>query len=209
MSTQLNDPSLSDQQLVAEARAGSTVAFAMLTERYYGKIWRFLLGQSRDPDLADDLTQETFLLAFDRLAQLADDGAFPPWLYRIARNRLRSHGRRSALRQLLPLDWLEDRGRTHAALVAALDVIEQHERRDLIASALSGLRPAYREAVLLRHLDGFSYEEIGQILGISAGAAKKRCNRATRQFRKRYIELTDESIPEEADYVQVLRSPER
>jgi RNA polymerase sigma-70 factor (ECF subfamily) len=177
-----------DHTLVAAARARSEAAFETLVTRYYPAVYRFLRQQSREVELARDLTQETFLAAYQHLDQLRDDRAFVPWLYQIARNRLSSH-RRSPVRRIITFarlgawSWRVPKGLSEAGPSEAVD------ERELIEHILGTLSPALREAFLLRHLEGFRAPEIAMILDISTGTAQRRINRAEECFRRRYRDL--------------------
>ncbi len=175
-----------DQRLVVAARAGCDQAFTVLVERYHAQVLRYFARQTGDPELAADLTQETFLDAFRRLERLTDDRPFAAWLFRIAHNNLLHEWRRQRVRRLISLDWLcASAGERHGALRAG-DATPQSHERDLIQRALDDLSPNLRAALLLHSLCGFSGEEVAAILGISPAATRQRIARAKEHFRRRY-----------------------
>lgn len=180
---------------------GSRAAFDILVDRYHASLLRYLTRQTGNPELAADLTQETFLAAFRCLDQLAADDAFAGWLYGIARNQLRMEWRRRRLRRLVSLDWLPPLREGDNAALRLPDASRPCEERDRIQRALDRLSSAQREALLLHSLGGFTGEEVARILGISPAAARKRISRAAADFRRQY---GDEAERDDSD---VLLSP--
>ena len=181
---------MNDQELVAAVRSGEA-AFDTLVERYHTPLLRFLVRLTGDRELAEDLTQDSFIAAYQQLYQLADDRSFAAWLYQIARNQLRSNRRRRQLIRFFSLDWLAaPAGRPYAAVAHAQ---ESQAEQDLVQGALNRLSPPLREALLLHHLWGFSGREIAGILEISPAAAQKRVSRADQEFRLHYDALTGDA----------------
>jgi len=171
-------------------RVADAARFATLTERYYPHVLRFLTRQTGDPDLADDLTQETFVAAFRHRSQLRDDEAFPGWIFQIARNQFRAALRRRQVRSVISLDWLFDRPGPVDPAMQCSDQSGSVAHRDDIQRALDRLAPAPREALLLHALGGFTGAEVARILDISHEAARKRIHRAEAEFRVHYRAVT-------------------
>lgn len=184
-----HDPLPPDHLLAAATRSGSAESFESLVERYHGAVLRYLARQTGDPELAADLTQQTFLDAFEHLDRLAEDRPFAPWLYRIARNHL-LHARRARRRRVLSLDQLSPEATQDAPALRQPDVSVASHERDVIQCVLDELGPALREALLLHSLWGFSSEEIAGLLDISLAASRKRVGRAKEQFSRRYEALS-------------------
>jgi RNA polymerase sigma-70 factor (ECF subfamily) len=163
---------------IAAARAGDRSALDMLVQRYQARIARYLLQLVHDPELALDLTQDTFIEAFRGIHNLRSDLALSAWLYRIATHlAFRSHrrGRRISWQSL---SGFEDSA--HAAIEAPDEAVMN---RELVQMALKEL-PRDRAACLLLHVkEGFSYNEVAAIVGITPEAARKRIARAKEQFR--------------------------
>lgn len=181
-----------DHQVIHVVRNGDVDAFAVLADRYYGRLARYLGYRCGDPELAADLTQETFLEAFRHLDRFDGKGAFAAWLYGIAHNRLRMHWRRQRLRRFISLEWLTE---TVAAVPPTLrqsDDSAALNDQDVLVQVFASLTPSLRDALLLHSLDGFTAPEIAQILNISRAAAERRVSRAKEQFRGRYQELSDD-----------------
>jgi RNA polymerase sigma factor (sigma-70 family) len=150
--------------------------FAALVRRHQNALYRYGRGLGLDHDTALDLVQEAFIKAFDRRGQCRDSAKVQPWLFRIFRNAM--------------LDWAKNVRRTEVSMldvdepVGEDDFAERHALREAIGVALASLPPILREAFLLRHDLGHSFEEIAEIAGISLSAAKMRVVRARESLRE-------------------------
>ena len=157
-----------DPEVVRAARAGSIAAFEELVRLYQAEVWRLCLQLVRDGALADDATQETFLRAYRFLPRYRGDSKFSTWLFSISRNcaldELRRAGRRRKMR-----DRLEAEAPPPSSEVGV--GVEVRE-------ALGGLSLDLREPVVLIDMFGFSYDEVGRILGVPSGTIKSRVHRA-------------------------------
>jgi RNA polymerase sigma factor (sigma-70 family) len=165
----------------AMAREAPAAGLEKLVEENLGWLRGWLRGRLRDADAADDLCQEVFLKALQRLPSLRDRARFPAWLYRIAENALRDHlraeGRRRA--RFVPTDRIE--GLEVPAAERSPDGAEDAAR---VLEAIRGLPPKLREPLLLKHTRDLSYAEIGKILGIRENAVQVRIFRARRKLRE-------------------------
>jgi RNA polymerase sigma-70 factor, ECF subfamily len=178
-----------DLRIISAARDGSVAAFDLLVDRYYDDIARYLFRLVGDRELAADLTQETFLVAYTALHQLSDDRPFSAWLYRVALNRARPVLRRRALLRFVPLDHvahllggLVGRGGTeHFDAVAEREVVQR---------VLDQLPDGQRIVLLLHSMVGFTAEEISLIVGTSPGAAARQVSRARERFRQLHASET-------------------
>ncbi|MGH2534192.1 MAG: RNA polymerase sigma factor [Thermomicrobiales bacterium] len=183
------DASSTDSQLVVAARAGSETAWTVLVERYYPLLVRYLTGRTGDPDLAADLTQDSFLVTLIDLDQPGAERDFGAWLYRIAQNRLRAARRKQRRRQVVSMEWLREQpGQAEQVLSGSRqpDEFAVVGERELVERVLADLSPALREALLLHSLKGLTAPEVAGVLGISIAAAERRISRAQQQFRLRY-----------------------
>lgn len=181
-----DEPAAHDAQLVTQAQAGCQVAFEELVATYQRPIQQYLLVRCRDRDLAADLTQTTFLTAFERLAQLQQPEAFPIWLYRIARNAWHTTFRELPPWRRVSLSRLSDSGPLPEALIYRSPEIENLPQRELVEHTFTTLSTDYQEVLLLRHVVGFTHPDVAAILGVSTGAAQQRAHRAERQFQQCY-----------------------
>ena len=166
----------SDAAVIARVLGGDRDAFAALVRRHQDALYRYGRGLGLDHDTSLDLVQETFVKAYGRLRQCRAVDRFPSWLFRIYRNAM--------------LDWARDLRRTEISLLDiadppdAYDAADRHALREAIGDALAALPPILREAFLLRHHFGHSYEELAEIASISLSAAKMRVARARDALRE-------------------------
>lgn len=168
-----------DGDLVGRARAGDQVAFARLFEQYHAPILNYLHRMVGDRALAEDLTQDAFVKAWNALAGTRPDLAFKPWLYRIATNTAISQLRRRKIVQWVP--FLA--GHDHAS---GESVERTVGRRQDIQQSLEKLPKHYAAVLLLRHYQGLSLAETAEALGITENAAKLRLFRARKAFAEVY-----------------------
>lgn len=165
----MNEP---DPEVIRAAAAGDTAAFEGLVRAYQAHVWRFLRHLLSDPELAQDITQETFVRVYRRLATFRFDSKFSTWVFQVARNAgidaLRSRQRRDRLTAVL-----QPRGRASEP-DGQLSVELQ--------AALQSLGPRLREAFLAIEVLGLTYREAGEALGVPEGTVKSRVFKARRQL---------------------------
>ncbi|MBK7945254.1 MAG: RNA polymerase sigma factor [Flavobacteriales bacterium] len=167
----------SDELQVNKAKA-SPEAFTVLYERYFGDVFRFILRRASDRDLTADLVQETFLKAMLALPKYQHRGLpFRAWLYRIALNELRMHWRKKR-EVLIDLSFTQVKG-----LSEEFDLRLDEDDAQRLARALNQLDEARAQLIQLRYMDGLSFIEVGQVLGIGEDAAKMRTHRTLAQLR--------------------------
>ena len=168
----------SDEQLAAFARAGDMRAFEHLVARHRDVVHRVASRIAGD-DEADDVTQETFLRAYHRLALYRGDGSFRAWLLRIAHNTAVSTAEHRTV-GALSLTELDD-GSANEPLSPA-EQLEASERRRRLSTKVRGLSPQHRAVLVLRDVEGFSYDEIAQVTAAPVGSVKARLHRARREL---------------------------
>jgi len=183
-----------DDQFLERLRRGEAAAYETLVAEQSGDVYALLFRLTSDPEEARDLTQETFLRAFQNIDRFRGDASLRTWIYRIAINQARNRWRwwRRRRRDVtVSLDATdEQREKPLAATLPNDDSLnpEQetlaHERETQLRAALLGLRRSYREAVILRDVEGFSYEEIAATLQISIGTVKSRISRGRMELRR-------------------------
>ena len=184
-----------DAKLIETLRSGDTVAFDYLINERSGEVYALLFRLTEDAEEARDLTQETFLRAFQSISKFRGDADIRTWLYRIAINQARNRWRwwRRRKRDLtFSIDLeLEDGKESFAARLPAGDGSNPElealarEREVALRRALHSLRPAYREAVVLRDIEGMTYEEIAIALDIGVGTVKSRLARGRDELRRK------------------------
>jgi RNA polymerase sigma-70 factor (ECF subfamily) len=180
---------------IERLRHGDANAFERLVQERSGEIYGLLYRLTESREEAKDLTQETFLRAFQNITSFRGESDLRTWIYRIAINQARNRWRwwrRRRRDATFSLDSVDDPGRL--SLLATLksekardpeqDTLA-HEREVVLKKALSTLRRVYREAVVLRDIEGFAYEEIAVALDISIGTVKSRLARGRQELRRK------------------------
>ncbi len=175
---------MTDAELVERALAGGEDAFRTLVVRHQRSIYNLLARMLRNPGLAEELTQETFLKAFTHLRSFDPRFKFANWILRIAHNAAIDAMRRSGPQEVSIDEPAERDGSTLAEAVPdpnPHDAVRSLEHRDLARSldaALTQLRPEYRRMVVLRYQEERGYEEIAEITGLPLGTVKSHLHRA-------------------------------
>jgi RNA polymerase sigma-70 factor (ECF subfamily) len=177
--------------LLSGLRNGTESAYETLIGRFEQPVFNVVSRLMDDPSDAADVVQEVFLKVFRNVGSFRGESSLKTWIYRIAVNEARNHRRWFSRhrRQEVGLDadpgethgyqdWLPDPGRS--PFEATLD----HETQALIEDALAKVNPKFRAALVLRELEGLSYEEIAEILDISLGTVKSRILRGRDALRK-------------------------
>ncbi len=186
--------STEEASLIADLKAGSEDAFAILIAQYHQPLFSLIARNLDDPSEASDITQEVFLKVFRSIRGFHGGSSLRTWLYRIAlressnQRRWWSRHRRREITLDTPATEQEDDAPTLASLLAdphgsPLDHAEQGELRAQIETALRQLPEAFRTVVILREIDGFAYEEIADVLGANLGTVKSRLTRGRAMLR--------------------------
>jgi RNA polymerase sigma-70 factor, ECF subfamily len=176
-----------DAELVAEALRGSQEAFRDLLVRFERPVYTLILRMVRDPGTAEDLAQEVFLKAYRHLDAYDSRRKFASWLFKIAHNTTIDHLRHGAL-DTVPLAAEKDEGGNLLAVLADSSTespAAAAERRDMaraLERAIGRLRPDYREAVVLRYVEGLSYQEVCDVLELPLGTVKTNLHRARKEL---------------------------
>ena len=178
-----------DPAVIARARQGDHEAMAALVAEHSSAIltvaWR-MLG---DRAAAEDVAQETFLAAFRALPGFRGEARFSTWLYRIAVNRCRDVLRARAHRREIAADAPGEDGDSSVEPVGTSpehrtpeQVLLDRQQASQVADALGRLQPIYREAFVLRHVEGLSYEEMSEVLGVDGGTLRMRVYKARKEL---------------------------
>lgn len=164
---------LYERVLLLRCQAGDQAALEELVGIYSPRLRYYLRKLLREVDRTEDVLQDVWLQVLRGLPKLADPGAFPAWLYRIARNRAcRAFRERRPLRPLEEMDLVEETG----------DDIRL-EDADYIHAALDELAPEHREVLVLRFLESMTYENIARVTGCPVGTVRSRIHYAKRALR--------------------------
>ena len=186
----------SDQQVVAWARDGHEAAFRELVRRYERPVFSLIYRIVRDRALAEDLAQETFVKVLNGIKSYRPEFKFSSWIFKIANNAAIDHLRRRSL-DTLSLDGAPSAATPEEMDATALQIgapgespLDEVAARELgthIERAIARLRPEYRACIMLRHVEGFSYEEIAAALELPLGTVKTYIHRARNELRE-YLE---------------------
>jgi RNA polymerase sigma-70 factor (ECF subfamily) len=183
---------VTDEDLVARARAKDFGAFEELVDRYEDKIFRLAFRFVRNETEAKEIVQDTFLLVWRKLDTFKGDSQFGSWLYRVATNtalmRLRAQRRHPEVStEELPVDYLDNYGQVPAAgenwAKRPDDELQSDELRRRIQKAVDELPEIYRTVFIIRDVEGLSTEETAEVLEISIPTVKTRLHRARLALR--------------------------
>jgi RNA polymerase sigma-70 factor (ECF subfamily) len=180
---------MTDAELVARALAGSQDAFRELVKRFERPVFSLVARMVQDTALAEDLAQEVFVKAFRRLDSYDPGRKFASWLFKIAHNTTIDHLRKGTT-VTVPLEGEHEEGEGNLLAVLAdpvespLAAAERHDLARALERAIAGLRPDYREAVLLFYVAGASYQEICEATGLPLGTVKTNLHRARKELAR-------------------------
>ncbi|MDD3844917.1 MAG: sigma-70 family RNA polymerase sigma factor [Syntrophorhabdaceae bacterium] len=176
-----------DSQYVALCREGEPAAFEVLVRRHQKRMFNIAYRMTGNYEDAGDVVQEAFLSAYRTIKQFRGEAKFSTWLYGIvvnhARNRMRQTNSRS-YHEPVRFDDPPSREEGGPAIdppsrdISAVDLLVQKETQQKVQSCINGLDKEHREVLVLRDIQGFSYEEITGMLGIPDGTVKSRLSRA-------------------------------
>jgi RNA polymerase sigma-70 factor (ECF subfamily) len=193
---------LPDADVVALAQSGREAAFREIIRRYERPVFSLVFRMVRDRESAEELAQDTFLKALNHIDRYRPEFKLSSWLFKIANN--------------VAIDYLRKRrlatvsvsGAPNAATASeieatsfeiasreptALDAMESRELGSAIERAIAGLRPEYRSCILMRHVEGRSYEEIATTLDLPLGTVKTYIHRARHELRLALADVKDET----------------
>lgn len=163
-----------DSEILEACQTGDVEAFRQLFEAYKSRVYSIALHFSADADVAHDITQQVFVTLYRALRTFRREAQFDTWLYRIVVNACLHEHRRK--RRFVPLDIVSERLPSRTSSVEH-DYIREQESV-VVRHAIATLKPKLRIPLILKHLRGLSYEEIGAILGCSTGTVASRLSRA-------------------------------
>ena len=173
----------SDQKLVERVQKGDNGAFDLLVLKYQHKIVNLVMRYVRDPELAQDITQEAFIKAYQALPRFRGESAFYTWMYRIAVNTAKNYLAAQRRRPMeLELDMQDPEQYELHAKLKETDTPEgitlSNELLEIVENAIGALPEDLQTAIILRELEGMSYEEIAQTMECPVGTVRSRIFRA-------------------------------
>ena len=188
---------LSDPEVVALAQQGKEAAYRELLARYERPVFSLIFRMVRDREMAEDLSQETFVKVLNNIDRYSPDFKFSSWLFKIANNLTIDHLRRRHL-DTISIEGAPDAVTAESARATSIALasgnesplaeLESKELGAAIEDAIARLRPEYRACIMLRHVEDRSYEEIAEIVKLPLGTVKTYIHRARHELR---VALTD------------------
>ena len=197
-SVRVPDRSVSDHQIIERVRNGDEAAFGEIMSRYKNPITNFLYRFLNDYEEAVDLAQETFVRVYFAIDRYHTNYAFSTYIYRIASNLAITELRKRKRRSVLSLTGLFQSGDADAVEfqppdrrpLADSDLVED-ERSRVIAKAIATLPPKYRVPIILRDVEGRSYEEVAELMQLGLGTTKSRISRGRGLLKEKLIGYMD------------------
>ena len=178
--------------LVRAAQSGDADAFGQIVRHYQRAIHRVAYGLTRNASDADDLAQETFVRAWQAIGRFRAGEPLYPWLARIAMNQAMSLFRRRKRRPETALDPLLEAGRQWGGGADPAGEVSDRDQAAHLEGALAELSPEHQSVLVLRAVEGLSYDEIAGVLGVPAGTVMSRLSRARAELRVRLKSRTGE-----------------
>jgi RNA polymerase sigma-70 factor, ECF subfamily len=179
-----------ESELVSELQAGSETAFDWLVTHYHGPVYSLVLSMLGDTADAADAAQEVFLKAFKGIRRFRHGSSIKTLLYRIAIREALNNRRwfKRHLQKNVSIDAEPEEGVAHIEIQdlagTPFDQLAAHEIQDAVQGALRQVPDVFRSAVILRDLEGLSYEEVAEVLDCSVGTVKSRILRGRRALRE-------------------------
>jgi RNA polymerase sigma-70 factor, ECF subfamily len=194
----LHETQVTDQDLVARAQRGSEAAYRELLRRYQRPVFSLIYRMVRDREQAEDLAQETFVKVFNNISRYDPRYKFSSWIFKIASNQTIDFLRKKEP-ETVSLDGSRHASTPQEAEATRItaesrdetpeEFVEAKQLGAEIERAIDDLRPDYRTAILLRHVEGLAYEEIAEIMEIPLGTVKTYIHRARSDLRETLAHL--------------------
>ena len=182
-------PAGTDEELVRLVVAGERDLFAPIYERYYWRVFRMAYGMTGNRGSAEDLTQEIFMRAYQRLKEFRGQSAFSTWLYRVAvnhslnyRRKHQAEAREESTSKTDPQPMVDESTTAETGVMRQQMTLQVHR-------ALLALKPKFRMIVILKDIEGLSYEEIAQRTNCSTGTVASRLNRSRKLLAQKLEHL--------------------
>lgn len=189
-----------DRALIERARTGDKAAFRELVERHQRRAFAIALGLVRDENDAREVVQEAFLRVFRGLDSFHGGSSFFTWLYRIVTNLAIDLMRKPARRDQELDESREIKDELDLPLIARIDgadpadVVRRGEIRERIQGALDALPPYHRGVIVMREVEGMSYEEMAQAMGVSKGTIMSRLFHARQKLQRALADFYEEQV---------------
>ena len=174
-------------EIIVKVRSGDADAFEALVLEHQNKVYSLALRMVGNEEDARDMAQEAFIRAFNSLGSFRGESKFSVWLYRLTSNICIDFLRGRAKRRMVSLSWEDEDGDEGELEIpderfSPEAGLERSELREAVRRGLEQLTPEYREILLLREINGLSYDEIGRALNLEEGTVKSRIFRARKKL---------------------------
>jgi RNA polymerase sigma-70 factor (ECF subfamily) len=183
----VSEPAIADEELVKLVLAGQGDLFALLYERYYWRAFRTAYGMTGNHGAAEDLTQEIFMRMYERLKDFRSEAAFSTWFYRLAVNQSLNYRRKH--RNVTQAEASDDQFSVAGDPSTSGADLLREQIHEQVHRALLTLKPKFRIIVILKDIEGLSYEEIARRTNCSPGTIASRLNRSRKLLARKLEHL--------------------
>lgn len=173
---------MGDDSLITRFQSGDEHAFRLLLERHCERVRNLVFSMFRSAELVDDITQDVFIKVYRALPRFRFDAAFSTWLYRITVNQCRDVMRKQKLRRFCSLQTLLDANDEEVTMKTSV-LPREHDMKEVVEKGLQRLPERYRIPVILKDMEGLSYEEMADVMQCELGTVKSRLSRGRTMLR--------------------------
>jgi RNA polymerase sigma-70 factor (ECF subfamily) len=177
------------KEIIQGCKRHDRIARGNLYERYKNQVFRTAFLLTRSDTMSDDITQETFIRVFEKIKQFDDTQPFEPWLYRVTLNVAKNMLRKKEIIQLFRLGYDERQE-------SPLEYVVRQESEEMLWERIKDLPFKQQSVIVLKYMNGFSQEEIADILQIPLGTVKSRLHNALQKLKRRLAQEHQEIIKE-------------
>lgn len=171
----------SDEALITMFQAGDRSTYRVLVDRHKERVRNVVFAIFRDTDIVDDMAQEVFIKAYEALPNFRFESSFYTWIYRITVNKARDEMRKRKVKRFFSLDLMTEQREHHPSLQTPAPT--DMGVADMVNQALDKLPEKFRLPVILKDIEGLSYDEIAEALECEVGTVKSRLSRARAMLR--------------------------
>ena len=177
------DSQKSDDALIMLFQGGDHSVYRYLVERYQEKIRNLIFSIFSDSDIVDDLAQEVFIKVFEALPKFRFESSFYTWLYRIAVNKSRDEMRRRKVKRFFTFQSLENSSKMNIENMVS-ETFDDENTAEVLEKALGQIPEKFRLPIILKDVDGMSYDEIAETLNCEVGTVKSRLSRGRTMLKE-------------------------
>jgi len=173
----------SDDSLIMLFQSGEKEVFRYLLERYQEKVRNVIFSIFNDPDLVDDIAQEVFIKVYQALPNFRFESSFYTWVYRIAVNKCRDELRKKKVKRFFTFQSFESTTNIKIENLATV-TFDDENIRSVIEDSLKKIPEKFRMPIILKDIDGMSYDEIAEVLDCEVGTVKSRLSRGRTMLKE-------------------------